>query len=181
MKKEKSEPSIKDRLQVGDKIFYHDGYTSFDIEEVVSINKPEKYAVLSNNAHISRYPNHDGTFNRLNPTGANLPVREGMLITKATPELMHRRDAVIAKKRIHNYLYNIEQDLLKRAELRPWNTWSESLQNELIVVCGHLAKAIEEEPLSDSDKELLDKVLREDPETNVVVPSSNEPKKKKRK
>ena len=45
------EPTLKNRLEVGEKIFYFDGQTQWDIETVESVNKAEKSAVLSNNAH----------------------------------------------------------------------------------------------------------------------------------
>ena len=101
------ESTLKNRLEVGEKIFYFDGQTQWDIETVESVNKSEKSAVLSNNAHISRYPRPDGTFEKLNPTKSYFPNRPELIIRRATDDIIKLRTAIMSYRKIKNFIFNI--------------------------------------------------------------------------
>ena len=172
------EPTLKDRLEVGEKIFYFDGQTQWDIETVESVNKAEKSAVLSNNAHISRYPNPDGTFEKLNPTKSYFPNRPELIIRRATEDIVKLRTSIISYKKIKEYIYNIEQGLMKTTDLNEWQRWSKHKQERLIIIAGHLAKGIEEAELEAEDWAALAKSLEEPVEN--INPYKVEKKRKKR-
>lgn len=172
------EPTLKDRLEVGEKIFYFDGQTQWDIETVESVNKAEKSAILSNNAHISRYPKPDGTFEKLNPTKSYFPNRPGLIIRRATEDIIKLRTAIMAYKRIKGYIYNLEQGLMKTTSLNDWQRWSEHKQEQLIIMAGHLAKGIDEAELEAEDWAALAKALEEPLEN--IDPSKVEKKRKKK-
>ena len=155
------EPTLKNRLEVGEKIFYYDGQTGWDIETVESINKPEKSAILSNNAHISRYPNHDGTFEKLNPTKSYYPDRPEAVIMRATDDLIKLRTSIMSYKKIKGFIFNINQGLMKTTNIQEWRRWSKHKQDQLISLAGHLAKGIEEAELELEDWESLAKALKE--------------------
>lgn len=166
--------TLNNRLEVGEKIFYYDGYTQFAIETVESINKADKSALLSNNAYISRYPNPDGTFNRLNPNDGHLPHQSDLLIKRATPDMIKIRTAVLSLQKIKAYIYQLNQGILKTTNPQNWRRWSETKQDRLICLAGHIAKGIEEADLEEEDKEALAKAIGE-PREQVI------PKKRKRK
>lgn len=166
--------TLNNRLEVGEKIFYYDGYTQWAIETVESINKAEKSALLSNNAHISRYPNQNGTFDKLNPNGGYVPNQPNLLIKRATPDMIKVRTAILSLQKIKAYIYQLNQGILKTTAQDDWRKWSEAKQNRLICLAGHLAKGIEEADLEEDDKEALVRALGE-PREQVI------PKKKKRK
>ena len=105
--------TLNNRLEVGEKIFYYDGYTQWAIETVESINKADKSALLSNNAYISRYPNPDGTFDKLNPNGGYVPKQPNLLIKKATPDMIRVRTAVLSLQKIKAYIYHFARELEK--------------------------------------------------------------------
>lgn len=174
------ELTLKNRLEVGEKIFYFDGQTQWDIETVESVNKAEKSAVLSNNAHISRYPNPDGTFEKLNPTKSYLPNRQGLIIRRATEDIIKLRTSILAYKKIKGFIFNIEQGLMKNTSLNKWQKWSEHRQNQLISLAGHLAKGIEEAELTDEEWSALAKSMEEPIENiNPVVEKKRKNKSKK--
>ena len=171
------EPTLKNRLEVGDKIFYFDGQTQWDIETVESVNKAEKSAVLSNNAHISRYPRQDGTFEKLNPTKSYFPNRPELIVRRATDDIIKLRTAIMAYKKIKGFIFNIEQGLMKTTNITEWQRWSEHKQDQLISLAGHLAKGVEEAELTEDDWNALAKSIEEPIENiNPVV----EKKRKKR-
>ena len=174
------ELTLKNRLEVGEKIFYFDGQTQWDIETVESVNKAEKSAVLSNNAHISRYPNPDGTFEKLNPAKSYLPNRPGLIIRRATEDIIKLRTSIMAYKKIKSFIFNIEQGLMKTTPLNKWQKWSEHRQNQLISLAGHLAKGIEEAELTDEEWSALAKSMEEPIENiNPVVEKKRKKKSKK--
>lgn len=172
------EPTLKNRLEVGEKIFYFDGQTQWDIETVESVNKAEKSAVLSNNAHISRYPNPDGTFEKLNPTKSYFPNRPGLIIRRATEDIIKLRTSIMAYKKIKGFIFNIEQGLMKTTHINDWQRWSEHKQEQLISLAGHLAKGVEEAELDHEDWEALAKSMEEQIEN--INPSKVEKKRKKK-
>lgn len=173
-------PTLKNRLEVGEKIFYFDGQTQWDIETVESVNKAEKSAVLSNNAHISRYPNPDGTFEKLNPTKSYFPNRPGLVIRRATDDIIKLRTAIMSYKKIKGFIFNIEQGLMKTTNLTEWQKWSEHKQDQLISLAGHLAKGMEEAELTEEDWEALSKYMEEPIENiNPIVEKKRKNKSKK--
>lgn len=174
------EPKLKNRLEVGDKIFYFDGQTQWDIETVESVNKAEKSAVLSNNAHISRYPRPDGTFEKLNPTKSYFPNRQELIIRRATDDIIKLRTAIMAYKKIKSFIFNIEQGLMKTTNITEWQRWSEHKQDQLISIAGHLAKGVEEADLTEEDWNALAKSMEEPIENiNPVVEKKRKKKNKK--
>jgi hypothetical protein len=158
MKKEKIKTSKVKTLEVGDKIFYYDGLVNFHIEEVVEIKG--EGAILSNNSMIELKPGVNGLFSRLNPTKSVLPKRD-LFIKKLTPELEKLYKAIMCKKRINNYLFNLNMGVLKRADTTPWDRWSEAMQDNLINICGHIAKAAENDNLSEDEESNLDNILED--------------------
>lgn len=174
------EPTLKNRLEVGEKIFYFDGQTQWDIETVESVNKAEKSAVLSNNANISRYPRPDGTFEKLNPTKSYFPNRPELIIRRATDDIIKLRTAIMAYKKIKSFIFNIEQGLMKTTNINEWQRWSEHKQDQLISLAGHLAKGIEEADLTEEDWNALAKSMEEPIENiNPVVEKKRKKKSKK--
>lgn len=174
------EPTLKNRLEVGEKIFYFDGQTQWDIETVESVNKAEKSAVLSNNAHISRYPRPDGTFEKLNPTKSYFPNRPELIIRRATDDIIKLRTAIMAYKKIKSFIFNIEQGLMKTTKITEWQRWSEHKQDQLISIAGHLAKGVEEADLTEEDWNALAKSMEEPIENiNQVVEKKRKKKNKK--
>lgn len=173
------EPTLNNRLEVGEKVFYYDGFTQWDIETVESVNKAEKYAVLSNNAHISRYPNPDGTFTKLNPTKGSFNSKPELLIKRATEDMIKLRTAILSLRKIKGYIYLIDHVVLKNTSLNNWKRWSESKQDKLISLAGHLAKGIEEAELDEEDIDALAKSLEEPREQ--IAPVKKERKKKNKK
>lgn len=174
------EPTLKNRLEVGEKIFYFDGQTQWDIETVESVNKSEKSAVLSNNAHISRYPRPDGTFEKLNPTKSYFPNRQEFVIRRATEDIIKLRTAVMSYKKIKGFIFNIEQGLMKTTHITEWQRWSEHKQDQLISLAGHLAKGVEEAELTEEDWNALAKSMEEPIENiNPVVEKKRKKKNKK--
>ena len=174
------ETTLKNRLEVGEKIFYFDGQTQWDIETVESINKSEKSAVLSNNAHISRYPRPDGTFEKLNPTKSYFPNRPELIIRRATDDIIKLRTAIMSYRKIKNFIFNIEQGLMKNTHLTEWKKWSEHKQDQLISLAGHLAKGMEEAELTDEEWLSLAKSM-EEPIENINPVVEKKPKKKSKK
>ncbi len=172
------EPTLKNRLEVGEKIFYFDAQTQWDIETVESVNKAEKSAVLSNNAHISRYPNPDGTFKKLNPTKSCFPNSPGLIIRRATEDIIKLRTSIMAYKKIKVFISNIERKLINNTNINDWQRWSEHKQEQLISLAGHLAKGIEEAELDQEDWEALAKSMEEPVEN--IAPSKVEKKRKKK-
>lgn len=144
------------RLEVGDKIFYHDGKTQWDIETVESINKAEKSVTLSNNVIISRQPKSDGTFEKLNGVTPNKDVQ----IRLATPELLKRRKAVLSRRLIQGYIINLQNGLLKNTELKSWERWSNSTQDKLISMAGRMAKGLEDMELDKDEEKALKKEIK---------------------
>ena len=174
------EPTLKNRLEVGEKIFYFDGQTQWDIETVESVNKAEKSAVLSNNAHISRYPRPDGTFEKFNPTKSYFPNRPELIIRRATDDIIKLRTAIMAYKKIKSFIFNIEQGLMKTTHITEWQRWSEHKQDQLISLAGHLAKGVEEAELTEEDWKALAKSMEEQIENiNPVVEKKRKKKSKK--
>lgn len=174
------EPTLKNRLEVGEKIFYFDGQTQWDIETVESVNKAEKSAVLSNNAHISRYPRQDGTFEKLNPTKSYFPNSQELIIRRATDDIIKLRTAIMAYKKIKGFIFNIEQGLMKTTNITEWQRWSEHKQDQLISLAGHLAKGVEEAELTEDDWNALAKSIEEPIENiNTVVEKKRKKKSKK--
>ena len=174
------ESTLKNRLEVGEKIFYFDGQTQWDIETVESVNKAEKYAVLSNNAHINRYPRPDGTFEKLNPTKSYFPNRPELIIRRATDDIIKLRTAIMSYRKIKNFIFNIEQGLMKNTHLTEWKKWSEHKQDQLISLAGHLAKGMEEAELTDEEWLALAKSM-EEPIENINPVVEKKPKKKSKK
>lgn len=174
------ESTLKNRLEVGEKIFYFDGQTQWDIETVESVNKSEKSAVLSNNAHISRYPRPDGTFEKLNPTKSYFPNRPELIIRRATDDIIKLRTAIMSYRKIKNFIFNIEQGLMKNTNLTEWKKWSEHKQDQLISLAGHLAKGMEEAELTDEEWLALAKSI-EEPIENINPVVEKKPKKKSKK
>lgn len=174
------ESTLKNRLEVGEKIFYFDGQTQWDIETVESVNKSEKSAVLSNNAHISRYPRPDGTFEKLNPTKSYFPNRPELIIRRATDDIIKLRTAIMSYRKIKNFIFNIEQGLMKNTHLTEWKKWSEHKQDQLISLAGHLAKGMEEAELTDEEWLALAKSM-EEPIENINPVVEKKPKKKSKK
>ena len=174
------ESTLKNRLEVGEKIFYFDGQTQWDIETVESVNKSEKSAVLSNNAHISRYPRPDGTFEKLNPTKSYFPNRPELIIRRATDDIIKLRTAIMSYRKIKNFIFNIEQGLMKNTHLTEWKKWSEHKQDQLISLAGHLAKGMEEAELTDEEWLALAKSI-EEPIENINPVVEKKPKKKSKK
>lgn len=174
------ESTLKNRLEVGEKIFYFDGQTQWDIETVESVNKSEKSAVLSNNAHISRYPRPDGTFEKLNPTKSYFPNRPELIIRRATDDIIKLRTAIMSYRKIKNFIFNIEQGLMKNTHLTEWKKWSEHKQDQLISLAGHLAKGMEEAELTDEEWLALAKSM-EEPIENINPVVEKKPKKKRKK
>ena len=174
------ESTLKNRLEVGEKIFYFDGQTQWDIETVESVNKSEKSAVLSNNAHISRYPRPDGTFEKLNPTKSYFPNRPELIIRRATDDIIKLRTAIMSYRKIKSFIFNIEQGLLKNTHLTEWKKWSEHKQDQLISLAGHLAKGMEEAELTDEEWLALSKSM-EEPIENINPVVEKKPKKKSKK
>lgn len=174
------EITLKNRLEVGEKIFYFDGQTQWDIETVESVNKAEKSAVLSNNAHISRYPRPDGTFEKLNSMKGYLPNRPGLIIRRATDDIIKLRTSIMAYQKIKGFIFNIEQGLMRTTHINEWQRWSEHKQDQLISLAGHLAKGIEEAMLTDDDWNALAKSMEEPIENiNPVVEKKRKNKNKK--
>ena len=130
MRKEKA----KTKIRVGEKIFYYDGDTNFSIEEVIEVDKKQKLAVLSNNARIVRFENSEGCFKILSPH------RDKALAKRSSDELEAIREAIMAKRRIHNYLFRLDRDLLQRTNPADWKAWTEKQRDSLI----KLANALEE-------------------------------------
>lgn len=174
------ESTLKNRLEVGEKIFYFDGQTQWDIETVESVNKSEKSAVLSNNAHISRYPRPDGTFEKLNPTKSYFPNRPELIIRRATDDIIKLRTAIMSYRKIKSFIFNIEQGLMKNTHLTEWKKWSEHKQDQLISLAGHLAKGMEEAELTDEEWLALAKSM-EEPIENINPVVEKKPKKKSKK
>ena len=174
------EPKFNNRLEVGEKIFYFDGFNQWDIETVESVNKAEKYVVLSNNAHISRYPRPDGTFEKLNPTKSYFPNRPELIIRRATDDIIKLRTAIMSYRKIKNFIFNIEQGLMKNTHLTEWKKWSEHKQDQLISIAGHLAKGMEEAELTDEEWLALAKSM-EEPIENINPVVEKKPKKKSKK
>lgn len=174
------ESTLKNRLEVGEKIFYFDGQTQWDIETVESVNKSEKSAVLSNNAHISRYPRPDGTFEKLNPTKSYFPNRPELIIRRATDDIIKLRTAIMSYRKIKNFIFNIEQGLMKNTHITEWKKWSEHKQDQLISLAGHLAKGMEEAELTDEEWLALAKSM-EEPIENINPVVEKKPKKKSKK
>ena len=174
------ESTLKNRLEVGEKIFYFDGQTQWDIETVESVNKSEKSAVLSNNAHISRYPRPDGTFEKLNPTKSYFPNRPELIIRRATDDIIKLRTAIMSYRKIKNFIFNIEQGLMKNTHLTEWKKWSEHKQDQLISLAAHLAKGMEEAELTDEEWLALAKSM-EEPIENINPVVEKKPKKKSKK
>ena len=174
------ESTLKNRLEVGEKIFYFDGQTQWDIETVESVNKSEKSAVLSNNDHISRYPRPDGTFEKLNPTKSYFPNRPELIIRRATDDIIKLRTAIMSYRKIKNFIFNIEQGLMKNTHLTEWKKWSEHKQDQLISLAGHLAKGMEEAELTDEEWLALAKSM-EEPIENINPVVEKKPKKKSKK
>lgn len=174
------EPTLKNRLEVGEKIFYFDGQTQWDIETVESVNKAEKSAVLSNNAHIGRYPRPDGTFEKLNPNRSYSHNSPGLIIRRATDDIIKLRTAIMAYKKIKCFMFNIEQSLMKTTNINEWQRWSEHKQDQLISLAGHLAKGMEEAELTEEDCYALAKSMEEPIENiNLVVEKKRKKKNKK--
>lgn len=174
------ETTLKNRLEVGEKIFYFDGQTQWDIETVESVNKAEKSAVLSNNAHISRYPRPDGTFEKINSMKGYLPNRPGLIIRRATDDIIKLRTAIMSYQKIKGFIFNIEQGLMRTTHINEWQRWSEHKQDQLISLAGHLAKGIEEAILTDDDWNALAKSMEEPIENiNPVVEKKRKNKNKK--
>lgn len=174
------EITLKNRLEVGEKIFYFDGQTQWDIETVESVNKAEKSAVLSNNAHISRYPRPDGTFEKINSMKGYLPNRPGLIIRRATDDIIKLRTAIMSYQKIKGFIFNIEQGLMRTTHINEWQRWSEHKQDQLISLTGHLAKGIEEAMLTDEDWNALAKSMEEPIENiNPVVEKKRKNKNKK--
>jgi hypothetical protein len=157
MKKEKTSNN-EANLKVGTKIFYYDGYSNFNIEEVIEVKSDS--ALLSNNATIELIPGIDGNFAKLNPTKSVLPKRD-YVIRKLDAKTHQLYKAIMSKKRITNYLFNLNNGILKKADSLPWDRWSESMQEDLINICGHIAKAMEDEPLTEEERANLKRVLEQ--------------------
>lgn len=149
----------KIKLREGDKVFYFDGYTYFNIEEVIEIRKPEKQAVLSNQAIITRYSDSDGEFTIQGFNHHLIPTGSRPCVKAATKELEKLVLAVKAKKRIMNYIFRLEHDILKKSDLKIWDRWTEHIQDSLINIAGKLASAMENEPITDEELEILEKEL----------------------
>lgn len=130
MRKQKA----KTKLHEGEKIFYYDGDTSFSIEEVTRIDKKLKFALLSNNAKIARFENSEGNFKILTPH------KDKAVAKRSTEELVALREAVMAKRKIKNYLFRLDRDLLQRTNPTNWGEWTEDQRTKLIT----LANALEE-------------------------------------
>lgn len=141
----KDKTNLKNRLEVGDKVFYYDGYTSWDIEEVEKVNKSDKTAVLSNNATISRYPNPNGTFTKVNATNSYVVNRSELMIMRLTPELEKMRTAIMCKKQLSNYLFHINQNILGRADIKNWKNWTPVIQDTLINLVAKISSVLNEE------------------------------------
>lgn len=146
MKKEQKKELKAERLEVGDKLFYYDVKTLFDVEEVISINKAEKTVTLTNNAVISRYPNLDDTFSKINirtegkrSLKTKATIDSSPVIKRLTPELAKLGEALLSKKKIANHLFSIH-NYLQKIDNVAWDKMDIETQEKLI----KLAKALEE-------------------------------------
>ena len=79
-----------------------------------------------------------------------------------------------------NFIFNIEQGLMKNTHLTEWKKWSEHKQDQLISLAGHLAKGMEEAELTDEEWLALAKSM-EEPIENINPVVEKKPKKKSKK
>lgn len=88
---------LKDRLEVGDELFFYDQKTILEKTKVVSVDKKAKTALLENRVIISRYPENKGNFKVI---GKN----HGHLVLRLNEELEIIHSAHISKRNIETYM-----------------------------------------------------------------------------
>ena len=97
---------LKDRLEVGEVLFFYDRKTIMEKTKVLSVDKKAKTATLENQVVINRYPNKDGSFQAL---GKN----PNQLITLLDEEKENLYNAHIALKRVSKQIPQIQTLLSK--------------------------------------------------------------------
>lgn len=88
---------LKDRLEVGDELFFYDQKTILEKTKVVSVDKKAKTALLENQVIISRYPENKGNFKVI---GKN----NGHLVLRLNEELEMIHSAHISRRNIETYM-----------------------------------------------------------------------------
>ena len=56
---------LEQRLEIGNEVIYYDGNTLMEMTTVISVDKKEKSATLANNVKVSRYPNKEQYYPRM--------------------------------------------------------------------------------------------------------------------
>ena len=91
---------LKDRLEVGDELFFYDQKTILEKTKVVSVDKKAKTALLENRVIISRYPENEGNFKVI---GKN----NGHLVLRLNEELEMIHSAHISRRKIETYMITL--------------------------------------------------------------------------
>ena len=93
----KMKNQLKDRLEVGDELFFYDQKTILEKTRVVSVDKKAKTALLENRVIISRYPENTGNFKVIGKNTGHL-----VLILNEDLEMIH--SAHISRRKIETYM-----------------------------------------------------------------------------
>lgn len=102
----KKQNQLKDRLEVGDQLFFFDRKTIIEKPKVISVDKKAKTALLENRVTISRYPDARGYYSPIGKKGDHM-------ITLLNEENDRLYEAHVAKRRLEHHLYTLDT-LLKR-------------------------------------------------------------------
>ena len=103
----------KNKLQTGDKVFYH-SKTITSIEEVIEVDKKLQQVKLSNQAIINRIPDSLGNYQKL-------IGKDEAEILKLTPELERIYQAIIARKTFIAMDFRIKNRLIQQQDYRQWD------------------------------------------------------------
>lgn len=116
----KSKKTIENRLEVGDELFCFDGITLMEKVSVISVDKKEKTATLSNQVVCKRYPNYMGQFPTVGHTKCPFTItnmdegKEKIIKAKIAKQKVIRYMSIIQSKvleRLSNILKAKEEDL----------------------------------------------------------------------
>jgi hypothetical protein len=130
----------KRNLKVGDKVFYFDGQNTFSIE--TAIKAKGDLLTLSNNATVRSTIKNDGSLYKVDDNGKS--PRTNSILLYLTPEVENTFNAIQAHKRISNLVFQIQMDILRRVDLKQWQTWPEDIKSKLVRINKYLTKALKE-------------------------------------
>ena len=102
----RKQTQLKDRLEVGDQLFFFDRKTIIEKTSVISVDKKAKTAMLENRVIITRYPDSKGYFQ-------SIGRKTDHLITRLDEDNEKLYEAHIAKRKLEHHMYTLDT-LLKR-------------------------------------------------------------------